>query len=104
MSLLEDIGLCVDVAEDGEEALQQATVNDYALIIMDMQMPKLNGLEATRAIRQLPRHTKTPIIALTANAFDEDRQSCMEAGMDDHISKPVEPELLFTTLLKWMDR
>jgi CheY-like chemotaxis protein len=98
--LLEDVGLAVDLAEDGVQAVAMAKQNRYALILMDMQMPDLNGVDATRAIRALPGYDKTPILAMTANAFDEDRQVCIEAGMNDHIGKPVDPQLLYETLLK----
>ena len=74
----------------------------YTLILMDMQMPKLNGLDATRQIRALPGYEHTPILAMTANAFGEDRQTCLDAGMNDHIAKPVDPVLLFETLHKWL--
>lgn len=100
--LLEDIGLVVDVAEDGSVALALAKRNRYALILMDMQMPRLNGLDATRQIRTLPDYEHTPIVAMTANAFDEDRQICLDVGMNDHIAKPVDPDVLFETLLKWL--
>jgi CheY-like chemotaxis protein len=100
--LLEDVGLKVDLANDGKEALALAGQHRYALILMDMQMPKLNGVEATRAIRALPGYATTPILAMTANAFDEDRQVCIDAGMDDHIGKPVDPDRLFEALLKWL--
>ncbi|WP_374324052.1 ATP-binding protein [Azonexus sp.] len=102
LALLEDVALTVDVAEDGAEALALAEQNAYALILMDIQMPKLNGLDATRAIRRLPQHAQTPILAMTANAFDEDRQTCLAAGMNDHISKPIDPDRLFATLLRWL--
>jgi signal transduction histidine kinase len=102
--LLEEVGLAVDLAEDGREALALAQQNHYALILMDMQMPNLNGVDATRAIRALPGYAQTPILAMTANAFDEDRQVCLAAGMNDHIGKPVEPERLFETLLKWLEK
>ncbi len=102
--LLEDAGLAVDLAQDGQQALELAKQNTYALILMDMQMPHLNGVEATMAIRALPAYAQTPILAMTANAFDEDRQVCIDAGMDDHIAKPVDPDRLFETLLKWLEK
>ncbi len=104
LSLLEDAGLSVDLAEDGLRAVELAKQNRYALILMDMQMPSLNGLDATRAIRGLPECDTLPIIAMTANAFDEDRQRCLDAGMNDHIGKPVSPAKLYETLLKWLNR
>jgi len=67
-----------------------------------MQMPEMGGLEATAIIRNLPHHQTTPIVAMTANAFDEDRQRCMRAGMSDFVAKPVDPDLLFTTLARWL--
>ncbi len=102
--LLEDAGLVVDLAEDGQQALDLAKQNTYALILMDMQMPHLNGVEATMAIRALPAYAQTPILAMTANAFDEDRQVCLDAGMNDHISKPVDPDKLYETLLAWLEK
>ncbi|WP_265946480.1 hybrid sensor histidine kinase/response regulator [Dechloromonas sp. A34] len=102
--LLEDVGLRVDLAEDGQQAVALARHNPYALILMDMQMPVMNGIEATRLIRLLPTHSHTPILALTANAFGEDRQVCFDAGMSDHIAKPVDPEKLFKTLLTWLEK
>ena len=100
--LLEDVGLTVDLAEDGIQAIKMAKLAHYPLILMDMQMPNLNGVDATKAIRALPGYAQTPILAMTANAFDEDRQTCIAAGMNDHIGKPVDPEILFATLLKWL--
>ena len=92
--LLEDRGHRVDVAEDGEQAVAMAEATPYGLILMDMQMPRMDGLEATRRIRQLPAHRRTPIVAITANAFDQDRQACLDAGMDDFVPKPIAPDRL----------
>ena len=100
--LLETAGLTVDLAEDGAKALAMARQNRYDLILMDLQMPNLNGVDATRAIRTDTLNRETPVLAMTADAFDEDRQACIDAGMNDHIGKPVEPEQLFETLLKWL--
>jgi two-component system sensor histidine kinase/response regulator len=79
-----------------------ATRNDYELILMDVQMPKLDGLEAARQIRLLERYREVPILALTANAFAEDRVMALAAGLNDHISKPVDPDRLARTLAKWL--
>ena len=99
---LEHLEMVVDHAEDGEAAVAMAQTGCYALILMDMQMPKLNGLDATRLIRQLPGYVLRPILAMTANAFGEDRQACLEAGMNDHISKPVSPEELYDGVFRWL--
>lgn len=101
--LLESAGLLVDAVEDGSQAVALAKRNPYGLILMDMRMPFLNGLEAARAIRADSLNTRTPILALTANAFDEDRQVCLEAGMNEHIAKPVDPEALYAILLRWLE-
>lgn len=103
LSLLADANLQVDTASDGEEAIRLAEQHPYALILMDMQMPKLNGLEATRAIREIPQHRQTPILAMTANAFAEDKSLCLAAGMNDFLVKPFEPATLFGHVLQWLD-
>ncbi len=102
--LREVLGLQVDLAADGVEAVRLASRTDYDLILMDVQMPGMDGLAATRAIRALPAHRHTPILAMTANAFEEDRQACLEAGMDDFIAKPADPDVLFVTMLTWLGR
>jgi signal transduction histidine kinase/CheY-like chemotaxis protein len=102
--LLEDAGLAVDLAADGQEALTLAKQKRYDLILMDVQMPNLNGLDATRAVRADSLNKDTPILAMTANAFDEDRQTCFAAGMNDHIAKPIKPEALYATLLNWLSK
>jgi signal transduction histidine kinase/ActR/RegA family two-component response regulator len=102
--LLEDVGFQVDIADDGMRAVAMARASRYAVILMDMQMPQMNGVDATRVIRADSLNTTTPILAMTANAFDEDRHVCLEAGMNDHIAKPVDPERLFSALLTWLAR
>jgi signal transduction histidine kinase len=102
MFLLEDAGLAPEAASNGQEAVEMARRGGYALILMDMQMPIMNGVEATRAIRLLPGMAAIPILALTANAFDEDRDACLAAGMDTHIGKPVEPDALCEIVLHWL--
>ena len=101
-ALLEEVGLVVEVARDGAEAVERAAAADYDLILMDVQMPVMDGRAATRAIRALPRHARTPILAMTANAFLEDRRASLEAGMNDHLVKPVNPAALHAALAQWL--
>jgi PAS domain S-box-containing protein len=102
--LLGEVGVVLDVASDGIEALSMAEANDYALILMDMQMPNLDGLTATQEIRRLDKCRSTPIVAMTANAFADDRERCFAAGMNDFVSKPVDPDVLFATVLRWVSK
>ena len=102
--LLEEVGLVVDLAVDGAEAVERARTTRYDAILMDMQMPRLDGLAATRQIRQMAEGSTVPIIAMTANAFAEDRQNCFAAGMNDFVAKPVNPDTLFAILLEWLPR
>jgi two-component system, sensor histidine kinase len=103
VALLNSVGLQVDCAQNGHEALALAAQRHYELVLMDMQMPGLDGLAATRALRALPQGSSLPILALTANAFADDREACRAAGMDGFIAKPVRPARLFSQLLQWLD-
>jgi len=104
IGLLEDAAIHVDLAENGEIAVRMSQQNDYDVVLMDMQMPVMDGIEATRAIRSDPRLRNLPIIAMTANAMAADREKCLEAGMNDHIGKPIDPDQLFSVLLRWAER
>ncbi len=104
VELLQYVGLDADVAQDGLEAVAMAQRKRYDLILMDMQMPRLDGMAAARRIRKGASGADTPIVAMTANAFDEDRQRCVDAGMNDFITKPVDPQTLFSVLLQWLPK
>ena len=104
LMLLGEIGWTIDVADDGQKTVDQVAAGDYQLILMDMHMPVMDGVEATRRIRQLPTGGAVPIIAMTANAFTEDKQRCLEAGMNDFVTKPVVPDTLFAKILHCLDR
>ena len=101
-ALLNRASLDVEVASDGQQAVERVRDAEFALVLMDVQMPVLDGLSATRAIRTLPNRATLPIVAMTANAFEEDRRDCLASGMNDYIGKPVVPALLYRTLLRWM--
>lgn len=104
LALLEPTNIEIDIAVDGREAVTKAASGAYDLILMDVQMPVMDGLAATREIRRLPAHASTPIIAMTADAFAEDRTRCLEAGMSDYVAKPFEPAHLTALIHKWTSR
>ena len=101
--MLDQVALQPDFAANGEISVAMASSASYDVILMDMQMPVMDGLTATKLIRQLPGYSATPIIALTANAFSDDREACFKAGMNAFLSKPILPELLYAKLLKYLD-
>jgi two-component system sensor histidine kinase/response regulator len=100
--ILEDEGFVVEIANNGQEAVNMANKSQYDIVLMDMQMPIMDGLEATKTIRQKFSNNALPILAMTANASDADRYKCLEAGMNAHITKPIDPNLLFAGLAKWI--
>jgi CheY-like chemotaxis protein len=100
--ILEDTGLVIDVADDGAQAVEKARQVAYDLIFMDMQMPKMDGVAATQSIRALPGYGEVPIIAFTANAVSEDRNRCLDAGMNDFVTKPVYAAVMCRMVLKWL--
>ncbi|MBS1197923.1 MAG: barA [Proteobacteria bacterium] len=100
--LLQEAGFVVDLAENGQIALEMLNAADYDVVLMDMQMPVMDGVTATREIRKEARFKALPIIAMTANAMQGDRDNCLAAGMNDHVGKPIEPDDLWMALLKWV--
>jgi CheY-like chemotaxis protein/GAF domain-containing protein/two-component sensor histidine kinase len=100
--LLDRIGVSVHLASNGHEAVQKVKSGTYDAVLMDVQMPIMDGYEATRAIRADPAFRNLPIIAMTAHAMSGDREKSLDAGMDDHITKPVDPQELYDTLVKWI--
>ena len=102
IALLTDAGFAVELAENGQIALNKVRSADYDIVLMDMQMPVMDGISATQAIRRKEQFKDLPIVAMTANAMQGDRERCLAAGMNDHVAKPIEPEALWQALLKWI--
>ncbi len=102
VEILKRVGMRVDTAETGRIAVEMVLANRYDLVLMDVQMPEMDGLEATTVIRAQPAFAQLPILAMTANAFDHDRRDCMAAGMNDFVGKPVVPQELYATLMRWL--
>ncbi|MFN7152778.1 MAG: PAS domain S-box protein [Acidovorax sp.] len=102
VELLQDAGFAVDVAENGRIAIDRIERKHYDVVLMDMQMPIMDGETATRQLRAYPRYANLPIIAMTANAMEADRQRCFAAGMNDHVAKPIEPAALWAALGRWI--
>jgi len=102
LGLLGDAGFTIDVASNGQESLDKLAKHKYDLVLMDVQMPVMDGLTATKEIRKSRKFAKLPIVAMTANAMKQDYDMCIAAGMNDHVAKPIDPDDLFRKLLKWI--
>jgi len=100
--LLKNSGLVVETAENGIEAVRKVRSSDYDLVLMDIQMPEMDGLEATRLITSMDNRKTLPILAMTANVFEEDRKACLAAGMKDFVAKPIDLDDLYSTIAKWL--
>ncbi len=102
LELLAEAHLQVDVAENGEKALQKLARSRYDCVLMDVQMPVMDGCRATQILRTMDGCEQMPVIAMTANAMNDDRNQCFEAGMTDFVAKPILPKTLYEMLLKWL--
>ena len=103
IGLMGDAKLTIEVADNGEIGVQMVQARQYDLVLMDMQMPVMDGIEATKAIRSIRRLERLPIVAMTANALSSDRERCLAAGMNDHIAKPIDPDTFFRVLRQWIE-
>ncbi|WP_160168526.1 response regulator [Catenovulum agarivorans] len=104
VGFLKEANIQIDIAENGIQAIDKVMKNDYDLVLMDIQMPEMDGLTATREIRSLPKFEKLPIIAMTAHAMAGDSKKSLSAGMNDHLTKPVDPDELYRVIYKWVDK
>jgi two-component system, sensor histidine kinase and response regulator len=102
--ILADVDIVVDTASNGQEALEKIETTDYALVLMDVQMPKMDGLEATRRIRTIAENANLPVLAMTAGVLDNEKQDCITAGMNDFVAKPIELNNLYSSLIKWLPK
>ena len=102
LEVLEQAGLAVTIANNGQEGLNLLANGDFDCVLMDLQMPVMDGFEATRSIRGNPKYKSLPIIAMTANAMSGDREKCLDVGMNDHVSKPIDSKQLFSALNRWI--
>ena len=100
--MLRNIGVASDIASNGTEAVAAAQERKYDLVLMDCVMPEMDGFEATRRLRQVPGFEEIPILAITANAYPENREACLAAGMDDYLTKPVRQPILYQKLSYWL--
>ena len=102
--MLQEKGFCVDIAPNGRLAVEMVKQKDYALVLMDIQMPEMDGIQATQEIRKDPRYASLPIVALTANAMEDDCRRYLEVGMNDHVAKPINPAALYQAIFQWAKR
>ena len=100
--ILEGAGFFVDIANNGQEAVDMVQANNYDAVLMDIQMPEMDGMEATRVIREMEQFKELPIIAMTAHAMAGDREKSLKIGMQDHLTKPINPQELFIALAQWV--